>query len=137
MKLIFALIIGFFAFKAFAIPCDCEVVVYSPMTGPNQLKPNVLKTYELEEFSTYSVKNQLECRKSCLEKYEEDMPSERLKALLLTYSQALINERVLGYNCTGLTTLKYPVRVKVKLGEMGLGNVSDAIQVVNHEEVCF
>lgn len=137
MKLIFALIIGFFAFKALAIPCDCEVVIYSPITGSHQLKPNVLKAYELEEFSTYSVKNQLECRKSCLERYEEDMPSERLKALLLTYSQELINERVLGYNCTGLTTLKYPVRVKVKLGELGLGNVSDVIQVVNHEEVCF
>lgn len=137
MKLIFALVIGFVAFKALAIPCDCEVMVYSPITGSHQLKPNVLKVYELEEFNTYAVKNQLECRKQCLEKYEEDMPTDRLSALLLTYSQALINEKVLGYNCTGLTTLKYPVRVRAKLGVKGLGNVSDMIQVVNHEELCF
>lgn len=123
--------------KAFAIACDCEVRIYSPMTGSHQMKSNSLKVYELEEYSTYSFKNQRECRKSCLEKFQEDMSSERLSALLLTYSQSLINERAVGYNCTGLTTLKYPVRVKASLGSLGLGNVADFIQVVTHEEACF
>ena len=43
----------------------------------------------------------------------------------------------LSHNCTGFTTLKFPVRVKAKLGPMGLGNVVDLIQVVNHEQLCF
>lgn len=123
--------------KAFAIPCDCEVQVYSPMTGPQESRPNVLKTYALEEYGSYSFKNQRECRAQCLRKYEEDMPSDRLHALLLTYGQSMIDQRILGYNCTGLTTLKFPVRVRAKLGSLGLGNVSDMIHVVNHEEVCF
>jgi len=65
------------------------------------------------------------------------MPGDRLRALLLTYTQGLIAERAVGFNCTGLTTLKYPVRVKASLGKLGLGNVSDTIEIVNHEELCF
>jgi hypothetical protein len=107
------------------------------MTGPHQMQPNTLKVYELEEFSSYSAKNQRTCRQSCLEKYEADMPSDRLQALLLTYAQNLIQEKALGYNCTGLTTLKFPVRVKASIGQLGLGNVSDIVQVVTHEELCF
>ncbi|MFL5753476.1 MAG: agmatine deiminase family protein, partial [Bacteroidia bacterium] len=41
--------------NAFAIGCDCDVVIYSPTTGSNRMKPNVFKTYTLEEFSSYHV----------------------------------------------------------------------------------
>lgn len=109
------------------------------MTGAKSdtLPATDFKTYELEEFSTYSVNNQKLCRRSCLKAFEEDMPQDRLNALLLSYSQTLINEGRLGYNCTGLTVLKYPVRVKARLGRLGLGNVADTVQVVAHEEACF
>lgn len=107
------------------------------MTGSHRLPPTVLKTYQLEEFSSYAPKSQRACRELCLESFQEDMPTVRLKALLLTYSERLIDEGVLGYNCTGLTTLKYPIRVKAILGRLGLGNVADFMQVVNHEESCF
>lgn len=137
MKLIFTLVLGFVCMKAFALDCDCEIRVYSPMTGSHKLQPNTFKVYELEEFSSYSVKNQRLCRESCLKEFEKDMPTERLQALLITYGQSLINEKQLGYNCTGLTTMKFPVRVKASLGRMGLGNVSDTVQVVTHEELCF
>jgi hypothetical protein len=36
-----------------------------------------------------------------------------------------------------MTTLKYPVRVKAKLAQNGLGNVADVVEVIGHEEVCF
>lgn len=136
MKLFF-LSLFLFSAKAFAIGCDCEVRVYSPTTGSHQMSATSLKTYELEEFSSYSRKNQRQCRRLCLEEFEKDMPQARLNALLLTYTQSLINEKVLGYNCTGLTTLKYPVRVKASLGSLGLGNVANLVQVVSHEELCF
>lgn len=123
--------------KAFAIGCDCEVRVYAPTTASHQMQETVLKTYELEEFSTYSKRNQRVCRKLCLDQFEKDMPQSRLNALLTSYTQVLINEKALGYNCTGLTTVKYPVRVKASLGQLGLGNVADTVQVINHEELCF
>lgn len=130
-------LIGFWSMAAFAIPCDCEVRVHSPMTGSHKMEPVVIKTYQLEEFSSINAKNIRECRESCASEYQKDMPAERLNALLITYSMQLIEQKALGYNCTGLTTLKYPVRVKAKLASNGLGNVADVIQVINHEEICF
>lgn len=137
MKLILSSILFVMSASAFAIGCDCEVRIYSPITGSHKMTPNTFKVYELEEFSSYRVKNQLACRESCLKKFEEDMPSDRMNALLMSYAQSLINERGVGYNCTGLTTLKFPVRVKASLGKLGLGNVSDTVRVINHEELCF
>lgn len=137
MKVTILTLISAISLNAFGIGCDCDVRIFSPMTGLYQSPPMNLKTYKLKEFSNYSIKNQNICRNECLEEFEKDMSSDRLKALLLTYSQDMIQQQVLGYNCTGLTTLKYPVRVKARLGEVGLGNVVDIIQVVTHEEACF
>lgn len=136
LKMLFSLI-GLWSFSVFGLSCDCEVKIYSPINGPHRLPVNYLKTYQLEEFATYSAKNQEICRNSCLKQYQDDMPSEKLNSYLLSYSQTLMNEGVIGYNCTGLTTLKYPVRVRAKLGSKGLGNVVDIIQVISFEESCF
>lgn len=127
----------FWSFAIFAIPCDCEVRVHSPLTGSNRISPVIIKTYELEEFSSYAPKNIQQCRQSCLAEFQSDMPSSRLNALLITYSVELIEKKELGFNCTGLTTLKYPVRVRARLAQNGLGNVADLVQVVTHEEICF
>jgi hypothetical protein len=137
MKLFLAMLLAAAAPIAFAIGCDCEVQVLTPTTASHQLKTNRLKVYELEEYSTYAVAHQRECRDNCHERFRKDLPEARIQALLLTYAQALINERAIGYNCTGLTTLKYPVRVKARLGRLGLGTVVDQTYVVNHEELCF
>lgn len=136
MKL-FWFLTSFWSFAAFAIPCDCEVRVHTPLTGSHQIAPTIIKTYALEEFSSFAKKNILSCRQSCEAEFQKDMPAERLNALLLTYSAQLIEERKIGFNCTGLTTLKYPVRVKATLGGRTLGNVADVVQTVNHEEICF
>lgn len=129
--------IGFWSFSAFAVPCDCEVRVHAPTTGPHNLLPVIIKRYTLEDYSSFAVKNQLACRQSCYNEFHRDMGTERLRALLLTYTQEQISNKTLGYNCTGLTTLKYPVRVRAKLSQWGIGNVIDQLEVVTHEEVCF
>lgn len=123
--------------SSFALECDCSVSIHSPLTGSLKLEPLNLRQYELQSFDTYSVRNQLECRRLCVAKFEEDLPSEKLSRILREHSQDLIRSRVLGFNCTGLTTLKYPIRVKAQLGQLRLGNVSDQIHVINHEEICF
>lgn len=137
MRLLLFLLFTFSAASVWAIPCDCQVMVYSPMTGSHKFPATTLRTYELEDYARTTRKNQQSCRQSCLEKFERDMPADRLTALLMNHSARLIERRVVGYNCTGLTTLKYPVRVKAQLGNISLGNVVDIIQVVNHEELCF
>jgi hypothetical protein len=136
MKWILSLI-GFWSFYALAIPCDCEVRVHSPLTGPTNLSVYTAKTYTLEGYSSFSPQNQRSCRASCLREFQQEMSLARLNAILVTYSQELIAQGQLGFNCTGLTTLKYPVRVRALLGQEGLGNVWDAVQIINHEEICF
>ena len=136
MKLFMILFI-FWTTSALAMKCDCEVRVFSPVTGSHQMDSTPLKVYTLETYDTYRVKNQIRCRDMCLKTFEEDLPTERMTALLLLHSARLIREGVLGYNCTGLTTVKYPVRVKANLGRLNLGNVADQVYTVNHEQECF
>jgi hypothetical protein len=137
MKLIIVLMALMVPLFSWGYSCDCEVRAQSPITGSYRMPSKLLKKYELEEFSSLNQKNIQSCRELCLSEFHEDMPADRLKALLVTYSMELIEEKKLGYNCTGLTTLKYPIRVKARLGKYNLGNVADILQVVNHEEVCF
>ncbi len=137
MLRLFILLLGLSSLQAFAIPCQCEVMFFAPSTASHKQKPTSFKNYDLEGFDSYKVKNQYACRESCLKEFTTDMPTERVNALLVQYSKAMIDERVLGYNCTGLSTYKYPVRVKASLGRLPLGNVADQIFVINHEEVCF
>lgn len=136
MKLLISISV-FWMMNAFAMKCDCEVRVFSPITGSHQMDSTPLKTYTLETYDSYRVKNQLRCRDLCLKTFEEDLPTERMTALLLLHSARVIREGLLGYNCTGLTNLKYPVRVKASLGKLSLGNVADQTYAVNHEEPCF
>jgi hypothetical protein len=136
MKLLLALILVY-STSAFAMKCDCEVRVHSPMKGSHQMDWTPLKTYTLETYDSYRVKNQYRCRDMCQEAFEEDLPTERMRALLLLHTARLIREGLIGYNCTGLTTMKYPVRVKASLGKLSLGTVADQMYVVNHEKECF
>jgi hypothetical protein len=131
------LMLGLVSFNVFAVGCDCEVRVYSPMTGSHQRPFDTIQKYQLEEYNSYSFKSQNACKKSCIQKVQAEMTTDKVHAFLLTHTQNLINEKALGFNCTGLTTVKYPVRVKVSLGSLGLGNISDRVEVINHEEVCF
>lgn len=126
-----------FSNTAFAINCDCDIRIYSPVGASLKIEPIILKTLEVESFSSYSPKNQIQCRKSCLEEFHSVMPTERMKAFLEAYSQELISQGRIGYNCTGLTVLKYPVKVRARLANLGLGNISDQIETVAHEENCF
>lgn len=132
-----SVVLLFTGINAFALECDCEVVVYSPVTGSHKIEPLVLKRFELETYVRHTRKSHLACQTSCAEKYREEISTERMKGLLLSRSQQLIDTGALGYNCTGLTNLKYPVRVKAILGGLGLGNVHDEMHSINHEEVCF
>lgn len=121
----------------YAYSCDCDLLVFSPMTGSHQMPPAKLKTYELENYATKSLKAQSSCQNSCFKAFNDDMKGGRLKSVLHLYTQRLISERVVGFNCTGLTTFQYPVVVKARLGNLSLGNVHRSMEVITHEEACF
>lgn len=137
MRILLFLILSLYSIGVYAINCDCDIIVFSPMTGSHQLSPATLKTYELENYASTSRNAQMRCQSSCIEAFSKDMKDGRLKSLLHLYTERLISEKVIGFNCTGLTTLQYPVVVKAKLGHFGLGNVYRSLEVITHEEICF
>lgn len=101
------------------------------------MPPNVVKKFQLESYDKDTIESQIQCRKSCFEVFGKQMNQNILSSLLMAHTEDLIDKKWLGFNCTGLTTVKYPVRVKAKLGSISLGNVADLIHVVNHERICF
>jgi hypothetical protein len=120
-----------------ALDCDCFIVAFAPLTGAHKASPVTLKKFELNSYDNYSSSSFLSCRNSCSQVLDKQMNMENLSSLLNAYTQNLIEKNTLGYNCTGLTTVKFPVRVKAKLGNFSLGNVADVIHVINHEQICF
>ncbi len=131
------ILILFWIGPVFAISCDCEVRAHAPLTGSHKLPPVILKTYELEEFSAFSKASSRKCQSSCLKEFQKDMNQEHLRSLLETYSSQLIEEKSIGINCNGETTLKFPIRVRAKLGKKGLGNVTNFIQLIHLNLSCF
>jgi hypothetical protein len=120
-----------------ALHCDCHVLAFAPLSGKHKFPPLTLKKLKLDSYDDYSASSLISCRNSCSQVLEKQMNVENLNALLSAYTQNLIETNTLGYNCTGLTTVKFPVRVKAKLGNLSLGNVADEIHVINHEQICF
>jgi hypothetical protein len=133
----FVLISFLMGSSSWAVDCDCSVVAFAPFTASHKLSLSTLRKFQLESYDNSSIASQRSCRISCAKTYEKEMKSETLTSLLLAYAQNLIENKSLGYNCTGLTTLRFPVRVKAKLGDQGLGHVADVVHVVNHEQICF
>lgn len=123
--------------KTWAASCDCDLLVFSPMTGSHQMPPATLKTYELENYASKNRVVQAKCQNSCIKAFNKDMKNDRLKSVLTLYAQRLIEERTVGFNCTGLTTFQFPVVVKARLGRLSLGNVYRSTEVITHEEACF
>lgn len=123
--------------SAWSNVCTCDVQVSHPTTGSQKMEPASMRQYALQSYDSLSPENQNECRESCLQKFRVDLPAEDMRTILVGLSQKLIEQGVVGFNCTGLTSFKYPVRLKVKLGGLSLGNAADQLEVVTHEQVCF
>lgn len=126
-----------FSWDSSALTCQCSILAYSPVTGPRNLKPELIKKFDLEEFGNLKQINQKKCLESCYHAFEKEMSYEALYDLLKGYSYTLIDQKVLGYSCTGVSVYKFPIRVKANLGHLGLGNVADFIEVIDLEVECF
>lgn len=137
MKVFVVLLFLLIPMRIWAASCDCDLLVFSPLTGSHEMPPATLKTYELENYASENRVVQSKCQNSCIKAFNKDMKNDRLKSVLTLYAQRLIEERAIGFNCTGLTTLQFPVVVKARLGTLSLGNVHRSMEVITHEEACF
>ncbi len=137
MRFLFLIFTMLWSSQILAIHCDCEVYVLPPTSGSHSIPIKKLAVFEIDEFSSYSTKSQFSCRNFCRQEVEEKLSSSDLTKKLNDYSAYLAEKSLIGYSCSGLTTLKYPIKVKAVLGKKGLGSVADFIQVVNYSQNCF
>jgi hypothetical protein len=137
MRFLVLIVIILWSPQIFAIHCDCEVYVLPPTSGPQSIPAKKLAVFEIHEFSSYSKKSQFLCRNLCGQEVEEKLSSSDLARQLKDYSASLVENKLIGYSCSGFTTLKYPIKVKAVLGNRGLGSVADFTQVVNYTHNCF
>ncbi len=120
-----------------AFNCDCELIAYHPLTSSYKVEPKVIKKFEIEAFGSFSKKNIESCRKLCSEEFEDKVSPKILNRMLIEYSSRLVEEGLLGYSCTSLTQIKYPLRVKAYLGGKSIGISSDFVQVIHSDQKCF
>jgi hypothetical protein len=123
--------------SAYAYRCTCNVNVSHPLTASQTMKTATMRTYTMSTYDSMNEANVDACRNECVQQFRRDLPPDELTPILVELSKQLIDQKVVGYNCTGLTSFKYPVRVKAKFGRRSLGNVADQIEVVTYEQVCF
>jgi hypothetical protein len=122
---------------ALALPCVCEVRFHTPLTASHEIPPHLYYSFEADEFPSVSLKHVNLCREVCKSSFHQKIPAERLQAGVTNYGQFLVEQNLVGHNCTGFTTLKFPIKVRAFLGPYGLGNVVNLSQVINYERICF
>ena len=127
----FLFIYLFLIFSVHAYDCDCSVFVYPSQTGSHDLGIHQIERYRLQTFSRLSHHHFKLCRKSCADEFYEKMGEDKLNLILIDHSQQLILDKKIGYNCSGASNFKYPIRVKASLGGFNIGNVVDIIKVVS------
>lgn len=137
LKGIIAFSITLLSVNGFAFYCDCRLLIFSPLTGSHRLDSVEYKSYTLETFSKINDNTKNACRLSCSEKFNANFKSDDFYSIVYRHAEELIQSGAIGYNCTGQTTLKFPVKIKASLGHVPLGNVADFIQVVTYEKSCF
>lgn len=122
---------------ALAYTCQCSIEVYPPTTGSHSI-PLESKVFDVgREFGRINKYSYQACYSDCKAASTEKFPYPQLQQVAYQQSVKLIQNDEVGYNCTGPTTFKYPVRFKATLGPIPLGNVRQEMVIVHHEQKCF
>ncbi len=137
MKTILSAVLLMLSFSAFSYTCECKIELYPPITGSHSIPVEEKVFDEGREFGRLNKYNYEACARDCQSAAIEKFPYEQLQQVAYQQSVKLIQNDQVGYNCTGPTTLKYPVRFKAHLGPISLGNVRQETVIVHHEQKCF
>ena len=137
MKIILLLSLLISSHAALAYTCQCVIEVYPPVTASHAI-PLESKIYdEGREFGKLSKVTYQACLMDCRESAHNDYSYPQLQQIVQKQTVKLIEKAKIGHNCTGQTTLKYPVRFKANLGPIALGNIREEMVIIQHEEQCF
>lgn len=137
MKFVLSAFLFMMSAQTLAYTCQCSIEVYPPTTGSHSIPISSKVFDEGREFGRISKASYQACYQDCKEASVETFPYPQLQQVAYQQSVKLIQNDEVGYNCTGPTTFKYPVRFKAMLGPISLGNVRQELVIVHHEQKCF
>ncbi len=125
------------AVPAWATTCNCEVFAVAPLTASRQVDPFPLGQYKTNYYGDYKVESQASCRKDCRVTAMNDYDANYLREQLVPLTDLLVANSVAGYNCTGLTDFKIPVRVRARMGKVSLGLAYETMVFIHRKRSCF
>lgn len=117
--------------------CECELYAVSPMTASQKVENHVVAQFRGKYYGDFDASSVKECRNDCAHITQTEYDDETLKEKLLPWVNELIEYGLAGYNCTGPTTFKVPVRVRASLGERRLGISRESMVFLHREKSCF
>lgn len=137
MKFILSAFLFMVSLPALSYTCECRVEFYPPLTGSHSIPIESKIFEEGREFGKINKYSYQACYEDCKNAAVEKFPYTQLQQVAYQQSVKLIQNDQVGYNCTGPTTFKYPVRFKAFLGPVSLGNVRQEMIIVHHDQKCF
>lgn len=117
--------------------CQCEMYSVAPMTASQKTEKHIVAEFRGKYYGNFDYGAVKECRNDCAYIAQRDYDDERVKELLLPWVNELIEYGLAGYNCTGPTTFKVPVRVRASLGSRTLGISRESMIFLHREKNCF
>ncbi len=137
MKITLSAFLFIISSQVYAYTCQCTVEVYPPTTGSHSIPLESKMFDDGREYGRLTKYSYQACATECRESSIDKFPYPQLQQVAYQQSVKLIKNDEVGYNCTGPTTFKYPVRFKASLGPVTLGNVRQEMVIVHHDQKCF
>lgn len=127
----------FTVLPAWATTCNCEVFAVAPLTASQQVDPFPIGKYKTNYYGDYKAESLTACRKDCRLRAMEDYDANTLEERLAPWTDRLVANGLAGYNCTGPTDFKIPVRVRALMGKVSLGLTHETMVFIHRERSCF
>ncbi len=133
----FFLLTLFAVAPAGATTCNCEIFAVSPLTASRSTDTLTVGKFTTNYYGDYKLESQDSCRKDCRLKAMSDYHATALREQLLPWTDRLVANGLAGYNCTGPTDFKIPVRVRARMGKVSLGLAHETMVFVHRERSCL
>ncbi len=117
--------------------CQCEVFASSPLSASHRLGPFSLVQFKTSYFGKWDASSVKSCRDECVTEAQRGYDANELRQRLTPIAQELIATGDVGINCTGPTDLKFPVKVRARMGEKVLGIAHETMVFLHLEQRCL
>lgn len=127
----------FSVYQARATTCNCEVFAVAPFSAARKIEALPIGQFKTNYYGDYKIESQTSCRRDCRVSAMNDYDADTLREQLVPWSDQLVDTKRAGYNCTGPTDFKIPVRVRARMGKVSLGLAHETVVFIHRERSCF